>query len=611
MKKMLVALSLCLPMLAAADHHPNKTFTVNDTLYLHSDTFANMDVLLPYVNNYDVFINGENHTYLRSNAMLWVKMIKFLHQKAGVKNVMIEYGYSSGWLINRYIQTGDSSLFEVLKNYSFKDLAYAYRSLMEYNATLPAGNKLQFTGIDLERGIYSAAKVLGLLLPKDKDVPDSIELHIESLQSLITYNDNKIFSEGSDFEDYFSSYSSNSTIDRIVENFNRHTAIYKNYLGENFTDFQLIIKGLQEVKTWNEYENDNATHQFVFREKYMYNNFLKLYREQGGKYFGQFGRCHSATSVQEENSCNWYNFKSLAHRIQSSKEANLKDKVFSMGILYNESFEDEGWAGLQDHLDSIFADLPENSISLFNLKADTLLHYKLQDMFNLICFNTFEPSRNYIYGRDDEDDDESTENVPKSNAYFSVQSGVYNFNLKSLNDWFAPLKQNLFNSPMTFIGFGISTDSKKVNNLMSFNFLLNQKRELNDSMDVRLGGFAFHSQSGINLLKNSRHFSLSPMWGLGFSNIRMEIEQSSTVYNAASAYLGESRLISYYNPAFTADVSLHTAVKIKKMGLGLWGGYQFDLSNKKWIAKQRMKRGPETSLRTWYAGLQLLFYILD
>ena len=237
MHKLLI-LFFGLIFISSAGHAKNKVpNTIRDTLHLNSDTFAGLELLAPFVHNFDVFITGENHTYLRSNAQLWSKMIKYLNKTAGLQSVMIEYGYSSGWLINKYIQTGDTALYNVLKSYSFKELAYAYKEMMEYNKTLPEGKKLYFTGIDLERGIYSAAKVLGLLLPQNKEIPDSIELHIESLQSLITYNDNIISSKKEDFTDYFQSYSSNTTMDKIISNFNAHPNLYKAYLGDNYADF--------------------------------------------------------------------------------------------------------------------------------------------------------------------------------------------------------------------------------------------------------------------------------------------------------------------------------------------------------------------------------------
>lgn len=585
--------------------------SINDTLHLNSDTFAGLELLAPFVNNYDVFITGENHTYLKSNAKLWTKMIKYLNKTAGLQSVMIEYGYSSGWLINKYIQTGDTNLYNVLKSYSFKELAYAYKDMMEYNKTLPEGKKLYFTGIDLERGIYSAAKVLGLLLPANKDVPDSIELHIESLQSLITYNDNIIASTEEDFKDYFQSYSSNTTIDKIIANFNEHNLLYREYLGENFADFKKVIKGLEDVKVWNQYEEENATHQFIYREKYLYGRFLEEFKQKGGKFFGQFGRCHSATSIQEANSCNWYNFKSLAHRIQSSKDVNLKDKVFSIGIMYDESYADEGWGNLQEHIDSIFGLLADNSIMLYNLKSDTLMNNNMSDMFKLLFFNKFEPSQNYIYGRDDDEDlDFPNHKNSHNKSYFSLNGGMYSFNFNELNNWYAPLKKDAFNGTIPYIGISLVARSSKTSQSFTINYFINQKNKFNDSMSSKLGGLAIHSQGGYNFTHKSKYFSIVPAWGLGFSNLLLEITETTNNANPSLGFLGEDKLVTYYNPAITTDFSLNIKAKIKKVGLGLWGGYQFDLSNQHWYAKERLKKGPETSLRSWYAGLQLAFHLI-
>lgn len=607
MKKYLSLILLLIGFAQMSKANQNKN-SIRDTLFLYSDTFAGLHDLDSIVGQYDVFITGENHTYLKSNARLWVKMIKYLNQYAGVRNVLIEYGYSSGWLINQYIQTGDSNLFEVLKAYSFKELAYAYRDMMEYNKTLPPDRKLYFTGIDLERGVYSACKVLSLMIPKEKDIPDSIELHIESLQSLVSYNDNKIFNDDEDGTDYFNSYSSNSTIEKIIANFRKHPDYYRNYLGDKFAEFERVIKGLEDVQTWTSYEDDNATHQFIFREKYMYDRYLEESKSKAGKFFGQFGRCHSATSIQEENSCNWYNFKSLAHRIQTSKDPGNRQKVFSIGILYNESIEDEGWQNVQEHIDSIFAEVPEESIMLYNLRNDSFLNSKLSDMFNFVLFNHFQPSENYIYGRDDDDGENGDIKAPDaSSGYFALTGGLYNFNLDDLNRYFSAFSPKMFRNELYYVGWSFGTTKKKAVNSLIFNFLLPQKQSPNDSTKFKLFGMAIHSESGYNLTSKSKHWIVCPTWGLGFSNLTMEVVQTTEEPSLLNGFLGEEKFSTYYNPAFTTNASMLIGGKIKKFFASMWGGYQLDLSNKKWYAETRMRQGPETSLRGWYGGLQMGF----
>jgi hypothetical protein len=612
MKKYLFLLLILAGITGRVQADDKKT-TIIDTLHLYADTFAGLHDLDSVVKDFDVFITGENHTYLKSNAKLWVKMIKYLHQNAGVRNVLIEYGYSSGWLINQYIQTGDSVLFEVLKAYSFKELAYAYKDMMEYNKTLPSDQKLYFSGIDLERGVYSACKVLSLMIPKDKETPDSIELHVESLLSLVSYNDNKIFNESEDGTDYFNSYSSNGTIEKIITNFRSHTANYRSFLGDRFAEFERVIKGLEDVQTWTSYEDDNATHQFIYREKYMYDRYLEEYKSKGEKFFGQFGRCHSATSIQEENSCNWYNFKSLAHRIQSAKDQGIRQKVFSIGILYNESIEDEGWKNVQEHIDSIFAGVPEESIMLYNLRKDSFLNARLSDMFNFVLFNHFNPSENYTYGRDDEDDEEPDEpaDLAQNGGFFAATGGLYQFDLSDLNRYFSALGKHSFNNEMYFAGFSFGSLKKKVSSNLIFNFMIPQKLAPNDSTQFRLLGFTLHSESGYNLTSKSKHWIVCPSWGLGFTNLSLEVVQTAKDPSIQNGFLGEEKFSTYFNPAFTTNGSLMLGARFKKLIASAWGGYQLDLSNKKWFAETRMRQGPETSVRGWYAGVHLGFTFLD
>lgn len=229
-------------------------------------------------------------------------------------------------------------------------------------------------------------------------------------------------------------------------------------------------------------------------------------------------------------------------------------------------------------------------------------------MFNLLFFNKFEPSQNYIYGLDDDDEEIVFNKNHQGKSFFSLNGGVYSFNLDQLNKWFDPLKQQAFNGTVPYIGFTIANFSLKTSQLFTVNYFINQKNKLNDSMSSKFGGLAIHSQSGFNLTRKSNYFSVVPAWGLGFSNLLLEIVETTNNPSILNSYLGEDKLVTYYNPAITTDFSLNIEAKIKKVGLGLWGGYQLDLSNKHWFAKERLKKGPETSLRAWYAGLQLAIH---
>ncbi|MFT5817869.1 MAG: hypothetical protein ACI95K_001356, partial [Lentimonas sp.] len=169
------------------------TINSEDTLHLYDSSFAGLELLDDTLSQFRVFITGENHTYTESNARLWLKMIKYLHANAGVRNIMFEYGYTYGYLVNEYLQTGDTTLFSSIDQFAYKEYSAVIKELREFNEELPDSAKLYFAAIDIDRGIYPVAKMLAHMLPADSvPVPDSIYLHVASLKSLMEYNDFKL-----------------------------------------------------------------------------------------------------------------------------------------------------------------------------------------------------------------------------------------------------------------------------------------------------------------------------------------------------------------------------------------------------------------------------------
>jgi len=584
-----------------------------DTIHLnHKDSVVGFELLDDVVKNYSVFITGENHSFLESNSKLWVKQIKYLYTHAGVRNIMIEYGYASGWLINEYLQTGDTNLLNILKDYSFKQYANAYEELRIFNNSLASDKKIYLVGIDLERGVYSAAKVLSLQLPSNIEPHDSIALDVESLKSLVSYNDNKIF-DGDNEYDYYNSYSVRNTLDRVLTNFNSHKSLYKAYLGDKFSLFERIITGFADLKKWKEYEDDNSTHQFVFREKYMFDRFKEEYNSRNGKFFGQFGRCHSAKSTQEQTSCNWFHFKSLANRIEESPSLNLKKKVMTTGILYqSDIYEDEVWSDMTEHIDSLFDQMADDRILLYNLPADSVLHSQLTDYFDFVLLNTTTASSNYPYAETAIEDLGLNSSTPRAKVLFS--SGILNVDMSELNDLLIEY-ENPFDDDLILIGAEIVNTNDDIDWIKSnttVTWILPQERvydnlSIHRQIETKLGGIFLNNFTAFNITEKVKALDIMPGIGIGFSRLKLKVKETSAgPILFRQGFIGENKTSEYVNPAITFTLGGQIDLNLGKFTIGGTGGYQYDLSKKRWLSdKILMPNGPETSLRGWYANFHM------
>lgn len=88
------------------------------------DNFSALSILDSAVLKNQVFFIGEDHRYRKSNSELLLKLFAYLNQKIGLRDILIEQGVSSAFLINKYIVEGDE---EAKKNIRKLYFPYLFR----------------------------------------------------------------------------------------------------------------------------------------------------------------------------------------------------------------------------------------------------------------------------------------------------------------------------------------------------------------------------------------------------------------------------------------------------------------------------------------------------
>jgi hypothetical protein len=592
------------------------------------DNFDGLELLEPYLDTKDIFILGENHTYLESNTKMWVKTFKYLHQKAGVRTIVVEYGEASVYLVNQYIKTGDKKYRDIIKNYAFPEYADAYDELQSYYESCDSSEKFEVIGIDLERGVHGGVKLLSLLLPEDQTPHDSIGLHVESIFGLTTYQDIVIFDKlekerEKDDDDittirkllnnYYNKYSVKNTLKRVVENFNKFPEHYKSLVGEeDFPLFKRTVNNIETLQQWNVLEEEDAIQDYNYRERFMYNNFINLIQTRGGKYFGQFGRCHAAQDLVEKNSCEWYYFKSLANRLKTSDKVDLEDRIFSMGILYrSDDYSRELWEDAADAIEEEFEEVNANTVVLVDPTDNDELSDFFDDKFDLLAFNKNVPDSDHPYV-DTDDLIGALEDDMKFKLLFSVNTT--NIDLAPFN---AAFDNHLgFNFENVMNGFSVSvvtTTNKWFASRSDFAWFSPQQRDLLNTTQntvAEISGFGFSSHNMGNLGGNISFMDI--MGGLGFSYYQLNADftrfEENTTINSPSVdrgFLGTESVSRYTNPALTFDLVGQFDVDLKWLTFGVFAVQRFDVSKKEWRIDEIISNGPETSLR----GLQIGYHI--
>ena len=591
----------------------NIYFRDSDTLHLYDeDEYNGLEPLDSLVPKYKVFLTGENHTYTESNARLWLKMIKYLHKNAGVRNIIFEYGFSYGYLVNEYLQTGDTNLYNSIKNFAYVEYSNVLKDLYKFNASLDSSEKIYLCAIDIERGVYPIAKLLDYLLPDSFDAHDSIIVHLQSIQSLASYNDSKLEDDDDDYVSNGFSYYSSTTLNLVQKNFRKFEEEYKAVLGDNFDLFKEVITDRYDARNkWYKYENDKAVQQYVYRETYMHQQFLEQYRTHEGGWFGQFGRCHTTQDRSTSNSCEWYNFNSLANRIKNTRGGSFRDSVMTIGIIYR---NDRGITSSRDDymeeaFDKYFDELPDNGIVLFDFSDDEKLDSAFSSDFNFFFLNTH-TDRGEVY--------EYLELYDPNMFQFSVKLTFHrndrNMDLEPLNDLFTNTSASdgfgtdqLRSYEVTAL-YGASVLGSGYRNYggLKFGYFIPRELALNGGPEYKLSGFYITNLSFWNLLPRMGFLDIMGGFGYGYGRLKMTAVEQANNPSVGFGFIGNMKNTIYYNPAFLLDFAGRADINIAFITIGAQIGYTWDVSKKNW------KSGGEIigdSPKTSFSGVSQNFFV--
>lgn len=257
----------------------------------------NFSMLDSVVGNYQVFLIGETHG-VSANPKIVMEMLPYLHEKANVRNLLIEFGYTDAYLINYYLATGDSFYLNPLFYYRYKDYHNFWRELYHFNQKMPKEKRITVVGIDFE---YSRplAFVLNSLITRGKKIPDEILPAITNIMVM---------------DDSLSEIGKRKFLLHLRKDVYAKQAIYEEYFGKSFAILKYII------------DNNSFYASFYKRDKEMQNNFIKYHKDLKGNYLGIMGMFHVNASKDQR-----YEF---AYQLNNDIFSPFKGKVLSFNCHY-------------------------------------------------------------------------------------------------------------------------------------------------------------------------------------------------------------------------------------------------------------------------------------
>ncbi|MDT8307976.1 MAG: erythromycin esterase family protein [Bacteroidales bacterium] len=569
-----------------------------------------------------VFITGENHAFYRTNADLEFKMFKYLHKTYGVNTLMMEFGFSRGYVVNEYVQTGDTMLLAMLRPFSHPVYIRFYKRLHDYNNTLPDSNKIKILGADVERFTHLSLQLLVSNMP-DIATPgkDSVDFYCEGLRGFAKYDllsnkTNMMYDNNSRYKynDYYryQYYSDDNTLQLFIVHFNKNTEAYKDFLGSDFLLFEKVIKSLEDYYDWQNYNRKRVPYAYIFREQQIYNSFISFLNENPkAKVYAQFGRCHTVPSLQEE-ACSWYDFRSVAERI--SNTLDYENSLLTMGVFYPKHYYFTDFVSKYKVFEDIASICKKEKMYLVKV-PDNKKYNTLYNDYQYVFINNYKIEEDNI---DVEEDDSLTlskflgvDVYPSFSLYGSFGHNYFDF--KSLNNILKEKSFNSFTSPMQSwnVGYRFATIPGGFSGIDYHGFILQQQASTN-AEKVSLQGFYFRNYTGIDIIK-IKPLEIAPEFGITVGNITLQhfVSEEGDPSNGNTLF-GDHQISKYNNMMVGIDGGMSIKVYIGPFSIGVRSNYMWDFSNKHWKHQTKpINSSPKTSFSGFYISGEVGWSIFD
>jgi hypothetical protein len=294
-------------------------------LVLKGDSnFLSFEPLDSVVSQYQFFFTGEEHRK-KVNTQLQLNFLLYLHQKANVRNLIVEGGYSYGYLLNSYLESGNERILDkalAVAPICPENMRIMYRAIRRYNQELEQEDRIKVVGIDLEHSPELSLQVLHGLLP-EKEFPRKIRKHLEKVQKLHRsryIDDNQVA----------------RMFKRLAKKMDDEPSLFEDYFEEDFPLAKMVVMNTVAAYDFNWFSTMLSAKGWESREKQMFENFLTVQGElQAGGCFAQFGALHTQLS----EAISW-EFPTIARRLNEETASPVKGEVMAI-TRYLRSFSEE------------------------------------------------------------------------------------------------------------------------------------------------------------------------------------------------------------------------------------------------------------------------------
>lgn len=279
-----------------------------------------------------IILVGESH-YSFGNDEIQLQLFKQLVLTKNVRALLLECGMGSAYVINKYLATGDKTLWHIEPYYTTNK--FFLDSLRSFQQQLSKENKFTVYGVDYEKNVDALSWALQDLL-LESNIADSIKLLPANCGSFILQflSDNNV--------EFKTRRKALQNLDSLLNVYDQSKEIFLDILGTKFVQFRDIIENYRASKPMYamNFEDSNCP-LGQERERLFYRNIISIRSE--GRLFGQFGIVHVNLEKQETwwNKKNgWYSFSAM---LNSENDSPYREKVCCIEMVYPHFDKRRSW----------------------------------------------------------------------------------------------------------------------------------------------------------------------------------------------------------------------------------------------------------------------------
>ena len=210
-----------------------------------SDSGAHFDASLIDTRGKRIFFLGESHG-VAINEDLDFDLLRYLHRTAHVRIYFPEMSYAHACLLNRYLETGDEDLRELLfgelRNTSAwtRERRWFIRRIGAWNASLDRRDRIRMVGVDVEHQPRVSMRFLAdSVVAAHREAPGSIKATVARIDAFLDSSSpcQPMWAFCADLRQF---------AEELVSSIQQHRSDYLALLGDRLFDFEIVANNLEQ-----------------------------------------------------------------------------------------------------------------------------------------------------------------------------------------------------------------------------------------------------------------------------------------------------------------------------------------------------------------------------